>query len=119
MVHIVKERHLVSLNSVLEEHESRLVTPAVVLDPVTGFKTPASSFARHKCYNSFERRDIALTWLYIRSLLSDTFYKAVQAKHLTMGADFTRVPSDKYCSLWCWMRVMQVLNKTLNQPGRP
>jgi DNA mismatch repair protein MutH len=39
---------------------------------------------------------MALTRLYIRSLLlSDTFYEAVQAKHLTMGNDFKRVPAGQ------------------------
>ena len=98
MVHIVKERHLVSLTSVLEEHESRLVTPAVVLDPVTGHETPSSRNARHKCYDSFERRDIALTRLYIRSLLSDTFSTRPFKRSTSPWAPTLLECQDKYCS---------------------
>jgi hypothetical protein len=93
MVHYVEDCHLVNLESVLQEHASRLVPPAAVLDPSTGFEMPASIHARHnKCYNIYDHRDMALMRLYICSLLlSDMFYEAVQAKHLTMGHDFKRV----------------------------
>jgi hypothetical protein len=71
-----------------------LETPTAVLDPATGIETPASIFACHKCYDTFEHRDMTLTRLYIRSLLSNMFYEAIQAKHLTMGHDFKRVPGQ-------------------------
>jgi uncharacterized membrane protein YgcG len=34
------------------------------------------------------------TRLYIRSLLTDTFYEAIENRHLTMGTDFDRVPGQ-------------------------
>ena len=94
MINYVEDRHLVDLATVLQEHTSRLVKPPVVQDPITGNETQESALARQKCYDSYEQRDMALTRLYIRSLLTDTFYETVKARHLTMGHDFERIPGQ-------------------------
>jgi hypothetical protein len=85
MINYVEDRHLVDLATVLQEHTTRLVKPAVVLDPVTNNETQESAKARLKCYDAYEQRDMALTRLYIRSLLTDSFYETVKARHLTMS----------------------------------
>ena len=69
MRNLVKFTHLFTLEDVTQEHDSRLVEPAIVLDP-NGVETSASKQNRHRAYDKFEIYDIALSRLAIEALLT-------------------------------------------------
>jgi hypothetical protein len=93
----------------------------MVLDPMDRTQeTDASAKARHKFYDTYEQSDMALTRLYIRSRLSDTFQETVKARHLTMGHDFKRIPAGQIMFMMVLdachaMRVSSVISKELER----
>ena len=73
MTNIVEEPHAFDVNTVLEEHLSRMLEPDPIMSTDAGgveVETDASKLARFRCYDSFESFDIHLSRLAIKSLIS-------------------------------------------------
>ena len=68
MKYLPEDPHTFTLQSVLDEHESRLVEPSPVNDSA-GVETPASIIARYKCYDAYEMCDFSLSRLAIEALV--------------------------------------------------
>ena len=69
MRYLVKNIHLFTIDSVTQEHESRLIKPFVINDS-NGTETFASTQARFRCYDEFEKYDFSLSRLAIKSLIT-------------------------------------------------
>ena len=69
MTYLVKNVHLFTIDSVTQEHESRLIEPPVVNDSSVA-ETSDSIQARFRCYDEFEKYDFSLSRLAIESLIT-------------------------------------------------
>ena len=106
MKYLVKNVHLFTIDSVTQEHESRLIEPSVVNDS-TGNETSGSSQARFRCYDEFEKYDFSLSRLAIESLITLRLREAISIRFSHID-DFDSLPGNIY-----FMMVLETCNISL------
>jgi len=108
MTNIVEEPHAFDVNTVLEEHLSRMFEPDPIMstDAADGveFETDASKLARFRCYDSFESFDIHLSRLAIKSLISLSVQARVDVRFNHFD-DYADLPGQVFL-----MMVLEVCN---------
>ena len=94
MQYLPEDPHTFTLQTVLNEHKSRLVEPAAVKD-ATNVETPESVLARFKSYDAYEKCDISLSRLAIESLVHPELRAeiVVQFNHMD---EFKKIPGSVY-----------------------
>ena len=80
MKYLPESSHLFTVESVLKEHEERMVEPSIVVD-TNGDEVVSSIAARFCCYDKFERFDISLSQRVMMSLLSHELMKTIRIKY--------------------------------------
>ena len=106
MRYLVKNIHLFTIDSVTQEHESRLIEPSVINDS-NGTETFASTQARFRCYDEFEKYDFSLSRLAIKSLITLRLREAISIRFSHID-DFDSLPGNIY-----FMMVLETCNISL------
>ena len=106
MTYLVKNVHLFTMDSVTQEHESRLIEPPVIYDSA-GTETADSVQARFRCYDEFEKYDFSLSRLAIESLITLRLREAISVRFSHID-DFDALPGNIY-----FMMVLETCNISL------
>ena len=109
MISVVTDSHLVTLEAVIQEHKDRLNDPLPVFSravdgSLTTTELASSTSARFRCYDEYERNDIALSRLAVECLISETLRGEVETR-------FEHDPLfHEYAGQVYYMMVLEVVN---------
>ena len=109
MKNIVKEPHSFTIEEVITEYEVRNADEPAAINDTNGVELPSSILSRFKCYDEYEKCDLALSRLAIEALISPTLRDKVQVRfgHLPEFEDF---PGQIYFKM-----VLEVSNASVAQ----
>jgi hypothetical protein len=95
MRNIVIDKHRFSYEEILKEHAERLNTLKIE-EFVKQKRGGQSEHILHvaKGYDTYERRDLALSRLFVRGLITDDMYERVKARFQALGDEFDRQPGQ-------------------------